>query len=83
MSTEKNYRQEVYNVTDVTLLNERIEESGLKSKVIYDRLGISKASWYLKRAGKRPFTAQEIQKLCEVLRITSLREKERIFFSDM
>lgn len=70
-------------MTDVILLKQKVDESGLKAKAIYDRLGISKASWYLKRAGKRPFTAQEIQKLCEVLRITSLREKERIFFADM
>lgn len=70
-------------MTDAVLLKQKVDESGLKAKAIYGRLGISKASWYLKRAGKRPFTAQEIQKLCEVLRITSLREKERIFFSDM
>ena len=76
-------RKGVYIVTDVVLLNNKVEESGLKAKAIYDRLGISKASWYLKRAGKRPFTAQEIQQLCDILRITSLREKERIFFSDV
>lgn len=70
-------------MTDVVLLIEKIEESGLKAKAIYEKLGISKASWYLKRSGKRPFTAWEIQKLCEILRITSLREKERIFFADV
>lgn len=70
-------------MTNVVLLKEKIEGSGLKAKAIYERLGISKASWYLKRAGKRPFTAQEIQKLCEILRITSLREKENIFFADV
>ncbi len=70
-------------MTNVVLLKEKVEKSGLKAKAIYERLGISKASWYLKRSGKRPFTAQEIQKLCEILRITSLREKENIFFADV
>ena len=70
-------------MTDVELLNKKVEESGLKSAYIYERLGISKASWYLKKSGKRPFTAVEIQKLCDVLHITSLREKENIFFSNV
>lgn len=69
-------------MTDVVLLNKKIEESGLKTKVFYERLGISRAAWYLKRSGKSPFTVREIQILCDILGITSLREKEHIFFGD-
>lgn len=70
-------------MTDIVLLNKKIEESGLKTKVFYERLGISRAAWYLKRKGESPLTAWEIQTLCDILHITSLREKEHIFFADV
>jgi len=69
-------------MTDVVLLKEKIAESGMKQKAIYQRLRISKTMWYYKLNGKYPFTAEQIQVLCDVLRITSLREKERIFFAN-
>lgn len=70
-------------MTDVELLNKKIEESGLKNEAIVARLGISRTSWYYKRHNKTPLTAKEIGALCEILHITSLREKERIFFANM
>lgn len=70
-------------MTDVGLLNKKIEESGLKHQAIISRLGISRTSWYYKRNNKTPLTVEEISALCEILRITSLREKERIFFANM
>lgn len=68
-------------MTNVELLNKKVEESGLKSAYIAKRLGISRASWYNKIKGKSQFTAGEIKELCDVLHIKSLREKEEIFFS--
>lgn len=68
-------------MTNVELLNEKVVASGLKNSFIAKRLGISRSSWYNKLKGKHQFTAEEIKKLCEVLHITSLREKEDIFFS--
>lgn len=68
-------------MTDVALLKEKIVESGMKQKALYEKLGISKTMWFYKLNGKRPFTAEQIQVLCDALRITSLREKERIFFA--
>ena len=68
-------------MTDVVLLKEKIEESGLKNKAIAQRLGIARTTWYYKRTNVTPLTAEEIRILCDILRITSLREKERIFFS--
>ena len=70
-------------MTDVGLLNKKIEESGLKAKAIAARLGISRTSWYYKRTNKSPFKVEEINALCDILHITSLREKERIFFANM
>lgn len=68
-------------MTDIDALTRKIEESGLKEKYIYEKLGISKSAWYYKKKGKTLFTTQEIQTLCEVLSITSLREKNDIFFA--
>ena len=70
-------------MTDIDALRKRVEDSGLKQKFIYDKLGISKNAWRYKRNGERPFTVEEIQKLCEILNITSLREKNDIFFAKM
>ena len=68
-------------MTDVALLKEKIEASGLKQKAIMKRLDISRTTWYYKRNGIYPLTAKEISMLCDILHITSLREKERIFFA--
>ena len=67
-------------MTDIEMLKRKVEDSGLRARFIYEKLGISKASWYNKLNGKSPFNVAEIQILCEVLGITSLREKEHIFF---
>lgn len=68
-------------MTDTTLLDQKIKESGLKQGYISEELGLSRQGWWLKRKGKYPLTADEIQKLCKMLNITSLREKENIFFA--
>ena len=70
-------------MTDVVLLKKKIEESGLKNKAIAIRLGISRTTWYYKRNNITPLTADEIRTLCEMLHITSLREKEKIFFANV
>lgn len=70
-------------MTDVVLLKKKVSDSGLKPKVIYERLGISKAAWYKKVNGQSPFKVGEIQLLCEILHITSLREKDQIFFANL
>ena len=68
-------------MTNVERLKSKVDESGLKNAYIAERLGISRASWYNKLNGKHQFTADEIKDLCAVLHITSLREKEDIFFA--
>ena len=69
------------NMTDLDLLREKVEQSGLKNSFIAEKLGISKAAWYKKLKGQNKLTTEEVQGLCEVLHITSLREKEDIFFA--
>ena len=70
-------------MTNTELLAEKVKESGLRTAFIADKLGISKAGWYRKLKGKSPFTAEQIQIMCEILHIKSLREKEDIFFASM
>ena len=67
-------------MTDVELLKSKIDESGLKRNFIAERLGITPQGFYLKASGKNEFTASEIQKLCDLLRITAQREIKAIFF---
>lgn len=70
-------------MTDTTLLKLKIEDMGLKQSYIQKKLGISRSSWWMKRNGTADLTAEEIAILCDILRITSLREKEQIFFAKM
>lgn len=67
-------------MTDVELLNTKIEESGLKRNFIAEQLGITPQGFYLKASGKNEFTASQIQKLCDLLRITAQKEIRAIFF---
>ena len=75
------YRKGVHTLTNTTLLNQKISESGLKQSYIQEKLGLSRQAWWRKRRGEYPLTVNEIQILCQVLNITSLREKEHIFFA--
>lgn len=70
-------------MTNTELLGEKVKNSGLRTSYIVDSLGISRAGWYRKLNGKSPFTAEQIQIMCNILHITSLREKEDIFFASM
>ena len=68
-------------MTNTELLREKVKESGLRTTFIVTKLGISRAGWYRKLDNKSPFTAEQIQIMCEILHITNLREKEKIFFA--
>lgn len=69
-------------MTNSEKLRNKIEESGLKRSYIAKVLGITTAALSQKVANRREFKASEIDILCKVLSITSLREKEDIFFAD-
>ena len=68
-------------MTDSLALRNKIEEKGLKYSYLAEKLGLSRNGFALKVDGKNEFKASEVTKLCEILGITSLREKERIFFA--
>ena len=68
-------------MTNTKELNRRIHESGLTKSYLAAKLGISLYSFQLKRENKSQFTAEQIKILCELLKIESLKEKERIFFA--
>ena len=71
------------NVTNTSMLKDIIEKSGLKIGFIADFMGVSRQLLWKKINNQTPFNQYEIDSLCEVLRITSLRTKEAVFFAKM
>ena len=67
-------------MTNTEELERLIDKSGLKKIYIAKALGISRQGFTNKCKNKNPFTATEISILCELLNITRLVDKERIFF---
>lgn len=68
-------------MTDLALLNTRIDESGYKKSFLAKQLGISPQAFHMKTAGKNDFNSSQIQILCKVLSITP-KEMKAIFFAD-
>lgn len=68
-------------MTNIILLNNKIKASGLKKKFIAEKLGLTYQGLQLKTKGLTELTSSEIAKLCDILNITSLKEKENIFFA--
>lgn len=68
-------------MTNTNKLKNIIENSGLKRKYIAEQLGITYYSLQRKIENKKEFKSTEIAILCKVLNITSLKEKEDIFFA--
>lgn len=58
-----------------------IKERGLKLKYVAEALGLTSYGLSLKINNKNEFKTSEVATLCEILGITSLREKEKIFFA--
>lgn len=68
-------------MTNTELLNQEIKNSGLKKSWIANQLELSTFGFQKKVNNETQFKAGEIQKLCELLNITSLRHKDEIFFN--
>lgn len=68
-------------MTNEKLLREKIDNSGYKITFIASELGITPQGFYLKLNNTNQFKSEEIKKLCELLHITRLTEKENIFFA--
>ena len=69
-------------MTNKTLLNKYIEESGIKKGKIAATLGITRTALWQKANNKRDFKASEIKTLCDMIGVESLQEKEQIFFAN-
>ena len=68
-------------MTDSALLQKKIKEKGVKLGFLVKKLNTS-YHWLNKKINnEKDFTASEIDILCEVLGITDLKEKDRIFFA--
>jgi len=68
-------------MTNVKELERFIEKSGLKKCYIAKALGLSRQGLHNKINNKSDFTTTEISLLCDLLDITNLKDKERIFFA--
>ena len=68
-------------MTNTNLLKLKIRDSGLKLFNISQKMGISRQTLWKKINNKVAFDQSEIEKLCGILGITDLYEKERIFFA--
>lgn len=63
-------------------LRQKIKSSGYKYKYLANTLDLSYYALKRKIDNDNEFTAREIQTLCKKLNITSLTEKEYIFFAN-
>lgn len=68
-------------MTNTEKLNDRIRASGLKKNYIALVLNIAESTLARKINNAQDFRASEINKLCELLGIETLEEKEAIFFA--
>lgn len=68
-------------MVNTTLLKERIKESGYRNAWLAEQLGISRSAWYFKINGQRKLTVEEVNLLCKLLKIRSLKEKNEIFLA--
>lgn len=73
-------RPKTQMLVNTDLLNEKIEQSGLRVGYIVDTLGLSRNGFDLKRNGKNAFRMSEVYVLCSLLNITDKEEKSKIFY---
>lgn len=69
-------------MTNTELLEKRINQSGYKKSYIAKTIGITAYSLAKKIRNENEFKATEINKLCDLLGISSLEEKDSIFFAN-
>lgn len=67
-------------MTNLKLLEQKIEKSGKKKSYLAKKCGLSRAGFRNCLINKAEFKTSQVDTLCVELGITSLREKEAIFF---
>lgn len=68
-------------MVNTALLNDAIRKSGKKKGYLADKIGCSYQSFRLRCNNIYDFKSSDIEILCTELKISSLVEKERIFFA--
>ena len=68
-------------MTNTELLEQKIQQSGKKIKHLAEKCGLTYAGFRNCVLNKAEFKASQIDILCVELNITSLRDKEAIFFA--
>ena len=68
-------------MTNTEMLRELISKSGLKLEYLAEKCDITRQSLSNKISNRNLFTAKEIEILCQELKVSSLEEKEHIFFA--
>ena len=68
-------------MTNTKAVKALIKSKGIKLVFLAKELGISDNALYMKLDNRTEFRTGEVAKLCEILGITSLKEKERLFFA--
>lgn len=68
-------------MTNTELFEMKVKESGKKKGYLAEKCGLSRAGFRNCETNKAEWTASQIDILCEELLITSLREKDAIFFA--
>lgn len=68
--------------TNVELLEKKIEDSGIKKRVIAEKANLTRQGLLLKTKGVREFKASEIQSIAKTLNL-STDEIFSIFFTDL
>lgn len=68
-------------MTNSTALELKIKKSGLKKYFIAEYVGIDPNTLTKKVNNETEFTATEIDKLCEILKVESLEERQALFFA--
>lgn len=68
-------------MTNRELLEEKIKESGKKKGYLAKKCGLSRMGFLNCIKGDALFNTSHINTLCDELNITSLKEKEAIFFA--
>lgn len=68
-------------MTNTELLEQCIADAGLKKNYIAQELGLSPYGLSNKINNRNEFKTSEIEKLCDILHISDLRTRDKIFFN--
>lgn len=69
-------------MTNTKLLEDAIQDSGLKKAYLAKKIGLTPAGFRNCVANRAEFKASQINILCDVLGIDDLERKEAIFFNE-